>query len=361
MAIQLFSNLKVITSGNKPTTAELKLGEAGFGKWLDTFGGDNQYHIFGNSDNTIVDLVLSSMTDHIGAMDLQSVLGKGNTATIGVNLEGIDGIFKATDTTGSVTSVKGSGVTVKKGTLTATMDEDEFSIADSEVGGATISLSVAHGFMDNGNTVLSGNATRVFTPAETATMRDILNIFSKPEIQGMMSTVFNFKGTVASYGNLPTTGNKIGDAWQISGTAEPDAGKIYAWVATPGETSTGAWEILGLVLDLTGYYTKIEVDNLVTATKNQLDSEITGVASAVLAVMGDVTNHQGRIVTLETDLAAHTVGAAAGTDGMHSNNNYTNVDVSKVGYLNVKDTGTGLKVLDDNGDYVEIQLIVDQI
>lgn len=48
MAIQLMSNVKIITSGNKPTTANLLPGQAAFGK----LNADQKYHLFGNTGET---------------------------------------------------------------------------------------------------------------------------------------------------------------------------------------------------------------------------------------------------------------------------------------------------------------------
>lgn len=64
-----------------------------------------------------------------------------------------------------------------------------------------------------------------------------------------LTTVYQYKGSVATYANLPTTGQKVGDVWNIE-TADPDhgikAGDNVAW-------DGAQWDILGGNHDLSGY------------------------------------------------------------------------------------------------------------
>lgn len=64
-----------------------------------------------------------------------------------------------------------------------------------------------------------------------------------------LTTVYQYKGSVATYANLPTTGQKVGDVWNVE-TADPDhgikAGDNVAWDGTQ-------WDILGGNHDLSGY------------------------------------------------------------------------------------------------------------
>ena len=68
-----------------------------------------------------------------------------------------------------------------------------------------------------------------------------------------ISSVFNYKGTVASEANLPASGNKKGDVWTVV-----DTGAEFVWNGT-------AWEYLGETLDLSGYQTKITSTNKLNA------------------------------------------------------------------------------------------------
>ena len=64
-----------------------------------------------------------------------------------------------------------------------------------------------------------------------------------------LTTVYQYKGSVATYANLPTTGQKVGDVWNVE-TADPDhgikAGDNVAW-------DGAQWDILGGNQDLSGY------------------------------------------------------------------------------------------------------------
>lgn len=64
-----------------------------------------------------------------------------------------------------------------------------------------------------------------------------------------LTTVYQYKGSVATYADLPTTGQKVGDVWNVE-TADPDhgieAGGNVAW-------DGAQWDTLGGNHDLSGY------------------------------------------------------------------------------------------------------------
>lgn len=64
-----------------------------------------------------------------------------------------------------------------------------------------------------------------------------------------LTTVYQYKGSVATYADLPTTGQKVGDVWNVE-TADPDhgikAGDNVAW-------DGAQWDILAGNHDLSGY------------------------------------------------------------------------------------------------------------
>lgn len=64
-----------------------------------------------------------------------------------------------------------------------------------------------------------------------------------------LTTVYQYKGSVATYADLPTTGQKVGDVWNVE-TADPDhgikAGDNVAW-------DGAQWDTLGGNHDLSGY------------------------------------------------------------------------------------------------------------
>lgn len=76
-----------------------------------------------------------------------------------------------------------------------------------------------------------------------------------------LTTVYQYKGSVATYADLPTTGQKVGDVWNVE-TADPDhgikAGDNVAW-------DGAQWDILGGNHDLSGY-AQLNSSNTFTAS-----------------------------------------------------------------------------------------------
>lgn len=66
-------------------------------------------------------------------------------------------------------------------------------------------------------------------------------------ISNALSSTYKFKGSVASYSNLPTSGNVTGDVWNVE-----DTGMNYAWTGT-------AWDSLGSIIDLSAYWAKADL------------------------------------------------------------------------------------------------------
>lgn len=75
-----------------------------------------------------------------------------------------------------------------------------------------------------------------------------------------LTTVYQYKGSVATYADLPTTGQKVGDVWNVE-TADPNhgikAGDNVAW-------DGAQWDILGGNHDLSGY-AQLNLANTFTA------------------------------------------------------------------------------------------------
>lgn len=63
--------------------------------------------------------------------------------------------------------------------------------------------------------------------------------------------IYRFRGSVATYADLPSQNLEAGDVYDVL-----EDGKNYAWTGS-------AWGDLGGTIDLSNYYTKSEVDGLV--------------------------------------------------------------------------------------------------
>lgn len=70
-------------------------------------------------------------------------------------------------------------------------------------------------------------------------------------VNNKLTAVFHYKGTVNSFSNLPTSGNTIGDVWNVSNT-----GANYAW-------NGSEWDKLSETVDLSGLVSVTDFNSLV--------------------------------------------------------------------------------------------------
>lgn len=87
------------------------------------------------------------------------------------------------------------------------------------------------------------------SPATSLAGYGITDAYTKTEINSMVSSVLHYKGTKTTYSNLPTTGNVVGDVWNIENADTAHgvrAGDNVAWTGT-------TWDVLAGTIDLSGY------------------------------------------------------------------------------------------------------------
>lgn len=115
-----------------------------------------------------------------------------------------------------------------------------------------------------------------------------------------LTTVYQYKGSVATYADLPTTGQKVGDVWNVE-TADPDhgikAGDNVAW-------DGAQWDILGGNHDLSGY-AQLNLANTFTALNT---------FRANLAVSNGTTAGSGGSISFGISPTGETVQARISTD-----------------------------------------------
>ena len=115
-----------------------------------------------------------------------------------------------------------------------------------------------------------------------------------------LTTVYRYKGSVATYADLPTSGQKIGDVYNVE-TADPDhgikAGDNVAWDGTQ-------WDILGGNHDLSGY-AQLNSANTYTALN---------AFRANIAVSNGTTAGSSGSISFGISPADETVQARIGTD-----------------------------------------------
>lgn len=101
-------------------------------------------------------------------------------------------------------------------------------------------------------------------PTKTSDLTNDSNFQNATQVSSAISAaivgVYIYKGSVASYNLLPTTGNVKGDVWDVQ-----DTGMDYAWTGT-------AWNALGTTVDLSNYWAKSQ---LVAITNAEIDALFT--------------------------------------------------------------------------------------
>ena len=83
-----------------------------------------------------------------------------------------------------------------------------------------------------------GNGNNIVTTYAT-----IADTYTKAQVDAKVSSVYRFAGSVATYDDLPTSGQTVGDTYNVE-----DTGANYAWTGS-------AWDKLSETVDLSGYLT----------------------------------------------------------------------------------------------------------
>jgi|AGTN01.1.fsa_nt_gi hypothetical protein len=106
------------------------------------------------------------------------------------------------------------------------------------------------------------------------------NVYTKTQVDALIASVFHYKGSVATPAQLPASGNKVGDVYDVLST-----GDNYAW-------SGSAWDRLSGVVDLSPYYQKSEADAL-------LDQKVDKVANKGLSTNDYTDTERNKLSTVE--------------------------------------------------------------
>lgn len=148
-----------------------------------------------------------------------------------------------------------------------------------------------------------------------------------------LTAVYQYKGSVATYADLPTTGQKVGDVWNVE-TADPDhgikAGDNVAW-------DGAQWDILGGNHDLSGY-AQLNLANTFTALN---------AFRANIAVSNGTTAGSGGSINFGISPTGETVQARINTDtlgGLFYNTSTNQPHIFRVGNkidsFVIRDNGT---------------------
>lgn len=162
-------------------------------------------------------------------------------------------------------------------------------------------------------------SNRVWEPLATGTVVEIINSLESDrtdaalsaaqgkalktlidDLKASVAATLDYKGTKDSYDQLPSSGNKKGDVWNVvAAHGTTPAGTNYAW-------DGAKWDPLGGTIDLSGYYTKSQVDDAISAAKTELEAADTALEGQITTVTNQLNNKvdkvEGSGLISDTDL-----------------------------------------------------------
>lgn len=162
-----------------------------------------------------------------------------------------------------------------------------------------------------------------------------------------LTTVYQYKGSVATYADLPTTGQKVGDVWNVE-TADPDhgikAGDNVAW-------DGAQWDILGGNHDLSGY-AQLNSANTFTALNT---------FRANIAVSNGTTAGSSGSISFGISPADETIQARIGTDnlgGLFYNASTSQAHTFRIGtnndVLSIRDDTSKMTLISNNKPFATV-------
>ncbi len=103
------------------------------------------------------------------------------------------------------------------------------------------------------------------SPATSLAGYGITDAYTKSEVDGLVSSALHYMGSKDTYAELPTTGQKTGDMWNIVKADTVHGVKAGDNVAWNGES----WDVLAGTIDLSDYLLKTDV---VAITNDEIDT-----------------------------------------------------------------------------------------
>ena len=143
-------------------------------------------------------------------------------------------------------------------------------------------LNLAEGIGTEMKTLKDTFGTLTVATGDDATVENAISY----AISQAVASVYVLKGTKATYSELPSTDNSVGDVWNVTAAnGNTPAGTNYVWTGTE-------WDALGGTIDLSNYVTSSDLTTTLsgyvptsrTVNSKALSSNITLTASDVSAV-----------------------------------------------------------------------------
>lgn len=197
--------------------------------------------------------------DHVHPSDttkVDKVEGKGLSAN-NYTLPDASASVKGGVTVGTNVDVSGGKISVKNGTTNQKGVVQLSSATDDTSTTKAATPSVVKAAYD----LAAGKQS----PATSLAGYGIADAYTKDEVDAKMSSALEYKGSKDTYADLPTTGNKKGDVWNIVNADAAhgvNAGDNVAWNGT-------TWDVLAGTMDLSAY---MLAEDLVAISNTELDN-----------------------------------------------------------------------------------------
>lgn len=210
-------------------------------------------------------------------LDPRLVVDSANDLVLASTWDGGDG--KAWLYDGMVVSIKDTHKLVMLTNYDPETAADAYKTASNwvEVDASAASVSV----IDN----LTSEST---TDPLSAKQGKVLNTKIE-DLKTSLGSALSYKGTKDTYDALPTEGNKKGDVWNVvAAHGTTPAGTNYAWDGTQ-------WDPLGGTVDLSGYYTKTQVNDAISTAKTELEAADTALEGQITTVTNQLNNKVDKV------------------------------------------------------------------
>lgn len=145
------------------------------------------------------------------------------------------------------------------------------------------------------NTLESDRTDAALSAAQGKALKTLVD-----DLRASVAAALDYKGTKDTYEDLPSEDNKKGDVWNVvAAHGSTPAGTNYAWDGTQ-------WDPLGGTVDLSGYYTKSQVDSAISTAKSELEAADTALEGQITTVTNQLINKvdkvEGSGLISDTDL-----------------------------------------------------------
>lgn len=145
------------------------------------------------------------------------------------------------------------------------------------------------------NTLESDRTDAALSAAQGKALKTLVD-----DLRASVAAALDYKGTKDTYEDLPSEDNKKGDVWNVvAAHGSTPAGTNYAWDGTQ-------WDPLGGTVDLSGYYTKSQVDSAISTAKSELEAADTALEGQITTVTNQLNNKvdkvEGSGLISDTDL-----------------------------------------------------------